>query len=470
MGHILDYFSGTPRPQQRAVLEQLQDKWHKYDVFVIQAPTATGKTKLAEAIAKWSGDSSIVVPNNVLLDQYIEDIPDIHFLKKRQGYQCITYPEQTCATTHKKLGRCCKGCSYVGAVRKAKAAKVGVYNYYTYLAHRLYRPTLIVDEAHLLVSTLQDLAAKKIWQHDYGWPDQVSTLGDILEWIEELPGLDKKLRKMRNEILSLKPSTLVYKTDEYHGTKKEWLPLIKLIPLDTRNESPLFWPPHKTRKTVLMSATINKPDIDNMGLGNYRVVYIEVDSPIPTERRPIIYTPVGNMSYRYQQENIPKVVNTIKELLARHKMKGMIHAPYSMIQKMRTLLTDDRLVWHDRDNKQQRYHEFIESPPEHNRVMMASGMYEGVDLAYDKGGWQVLCKVPYPSLVDPAIKAKLEEEPAWYQWQAARVVLQASGRICRTPTDYGITYILDSSFTRLYREHTYLFPRWWQQAYELTYK
>jgi hypothetical protein len=38
--------------------------------------------------------------------------------------------------------------------------------------------------------------------------------------------------------------------------------------------------------------------------------------------------------------------------------------------------------------------------------------------------------------------------------ETARTTVQQAGRICRTPTDYGITYILDASFASFYRRAT----------------
>jgi Rad3-related DNA helicase len=91
-------------------------------------------------------------------------------------------------------------------------------------------------------------------------------------------------------------------------------------------------------------------------------------------------------------------------------------------------------------------------------------MYEGIDLPYDAARWQALTKVPYPSLAEPAIKYLADKDPEWYQWETAKLVLQASGRVVRASDDWGITYILDSSFEQLYEKAEHLFPQWWQDS------
>ena len=87
-------------------------------------------------------------------------------------------------------------------------------------------------------------------------------------------------------------------------------------------------------------------------------------------------------------------------------------------------------------------------------------MYEGVDLPDDLGRWQVITKIPWPSLGDAAIAALAERDPEWYLWETAKTVIQAGGRVSRHENDYGVTYCLDSSFMRLYNEGQHLLPRW----------
>ena len=91
-------------------------------------------------------------------------------------------------------------------------------------------------------------------------------------------------------------------------------------------------------------------------------------------------------------------------------------------------------------------------------------MYEGIDLPYDAGRWQILAKVPYPSLADPAIKYMASIDEEYYAWETIKTVLQACGRICRTPEDYGVTYIFDKSFERLYNQNNELWPLWFQNS------
>jgi Rad3-related DNA helicase len=355
-------------------------------------------------------------------------------------------------------------------VARAEKASSGIFNFHTYLAHRLYRKTMVVDEAHLLIGLLQDLASKKLWQHTYHWPNDIRTLGDVLRWVEGLDPAqvkkDKKLKKLQSELLSLQPSTMIYRdTDSWRS--KQGQNLLTLIPLDVRGEPPLMWPPRQVQKIVLMSATIGRPDIEIMGLANRKVAYIYGNSPIPVQQRPCDFLPVGNMSYTCQDRTMPAIVTKLLELADNHPgEKGLVHAPYSVMQKLAQsdLGADPRFMFHDKDSKSAVYEDFRASDPEDGAVLMGSGLYEGVDLPYDAGRWQAILKVPFPSLADPAVRAMMERSPEWYAWETAKTVIQAYGRICRTPTDFGATFILDSSFGRLLENHRDLFPKWFTES------
>jgi Rad3-related DNA helicase len=161
---------------------------------------------------------------------------------------------------------------------------------------------------------------------------------------------------------------------------------------------------------------------------------------------------------------IPRIASGVSRLLKEHKSCGVVHCTYSMAQELREHLSDPRLMWHTRADKAEVYQEFLASPPSEGKVLVASGMYEGLDLSYDLARWQCICKVPYVSLAEPVIKERLKERPESYAWWAVRSIIQATGRVCRTPTDYGWTYMLDGNFTRLYKENPGLFPDWFKHA------
>ncbi len=91
-------------------------------------------------------------------------------------------------------------------------------------------------------------------------------------------------------------------------------------------------------------------------------------------------------------------------------------------------------------------------------------MTEGFDFSEDLARWQIIAKVPYPYLGDLQVSAKKDKDEEWYTLQAVMSIIQACGRVCRSDTDKGTTYMLDEDFLTLYDRCGHMFPRWWVDA------
>ena len=459
---ILNHFRGTPRDQQRHALSELESSFNSHDVFVIDGPVAVGKSLIASCAADWlQTKTTILTPTNILVDQYQDDFKDYAYLRKKFMYPC-DFDHKQC---HKKL-KACVDCAHKKARAAVHTAPTSVMNYYMYMSMRKHfrymTKNIICDEAHNLIPMLTDLASIKLWKKKYKYPNNLRTEEDILKWLYDSGHATKKqLKPVIASMLSDKPDYRFERTTEmYYGHEEE---LLKIRPLSVRNYNPVMWPKYVS-KIVLMSATISHKDIEELGLSTRRVKYIKTGSPIPPSNRPVVYYPLGSFSYRNLDDTIPKLAEFLTTLLNKYKSKGIVHITYSMRNRLYPLLRDTggRLIWHDRDNTREKYREFRQRKD--NCVLIACGLQEGVDIANDYGRWQVITKVPYPSLADAAINIKAHEDPEWYQWDTIKMILQASGRICRHPQDFGSTIILDSNFEYLYKSNQHLFPEWFKQA------
>lgn len=470
---ILDYFPAhlEPRAGQRFVLTELEKNIDKADVFVIEAPTAFGKTNVMMTIAKFMKKASIISPTNLLLEQYKREYPRLHILPRREDYVCTT---QRVKLTERE-GSCpkkfnCEGCEkYKRDMKKNFVMPYLAGNYYSYLANKAYRSNLIVDEAHSLIPFVKELNSKVLWKHKYNYPDNVKTYADLLRWLERLHTyqIDDNLSKLYKELTSQKQRFIV--REDYKLYRGQERPCLLLLPIDVSDEAPLLWP-SSVKKLFLLSATISYKDVEQLGLKDKRVMFIKGESPIPPERRPVIIdkSRLLNLSFRHQQENAAKLAELIKDVAAMHpNEKGLVHITYGLKTLIQPYLIDsDRFIFHNKDNKKQRFNEFRESAEP--KILIASGLYEGIDLPYDLGRWQILTKIPWPSLAEPAIKYKAEQDKEYYAWETIKTVLQACGRISRTVDDFGTTYVVDSTFLRLYSEHKSLWPAWFKSAVQIS--
>lgn len=470
-----------PREIQAEALDVLFSNWNKYDIFVLSAPTAFGKTGLARTLMNAYRSASIITPTNLLVDQFREEFPNTPTLRRLDAYECDTWM-RGCATTRGKLLSFCKG-GVCPASRDLAVAKYqrgpGVYNYHIYLAHKLHREVLVVDEAHNLIPVIRDRLALRLWQHDYKYPNNMYTTEQMVQFLETLPEskrAGKKVRAWWDSVRSGRPGPPEYMPqrvmEEFNGKgtergRPELRDCLKLIPVDISSAPPMFWPRETVRKIVLLSATISQKDVEMLGLGGRRVLHIRCESPIPATHRPILVHPLTSVNRNNLVSAAVAIGKHITQVLAPRHLgeKGIIHATYQFANLLRPHLSDSRYMFHDRTNRKDQYRAFRESPSSEGRVLVASGMYEGIDLPEDLGRWQVIAKVPWPSLGSPALKFLAENDEEYYDWETVRTVIQACGRICRTPEDFGTTYILDSSMRRLIDGPAWdLFPPWWQEA------
>ena len=465
-------------------LQQLQDNWNNYQVFCISAPTAFGKTAIARAIMNACYGVSVITPTNLLVDQFISEFPDTPTLHRLDSYWCDRW-DRPASVTRGKLGGFCKkaddcpGCHT--ASRDIAIAKYqrgpGVYNYYTYMAHKLHRPVLVVDEAHNLLPVIRDRLSLIIWQHDYKYPSNMYSNSQVQNWLSTLPDSKKRSQKiqlLRQAAISRNPQYVIQRDTEWFNGKgtirgqPEKRDCIRLLPVDVRDAPPMFWP-NDVQKIVLMSATIGPKDLAQIGLDpsthKKKTIYLDCKSPIDSSRRPIV--PICSMSVnRASLTDVNQIQAMADEILAvanyhQEDGKGVIHATYQLAQLLRSHLSHDiRFMFHSRDDKSDVYKKFRESAPSEAKILVASGMYEGIDLPEDLGRWQVIAKIPWPSLGSPAIQHQAEKDPDWYTWETLKTTIQACGRICRTPEDYGVTYILDQSFERLMRDGHHMMPQW----------
>lgn len=475
---ILSFFppGRKPRDIQVDVLKKVEAAWDRTDVFVISMPTGTGKSFTSYTLARYAAHrdrkgASIIVPNNLLVEQYKRDFSNLHTLSRKDSYTCHTLARSgatgkdvSCDTHKKHLDSYCASCPYREAVRKAYAIPYGVYNFHTYLAYKLHKPVLIVDEAHTLLPLIAEMNSRKLWHHEYNYPHWVNTYGNLEKWLRTAPP-SKTVEAMKSFLGdSGKPRYVVERgTDLYRGEERE---LLKLVPVDTSAAPPLLWPAQTVKKVFLLSATFSYKDLEQLGLSARRVTVIDVTSPIDKERRPVVVESITPVSFNNRSESIPKIARRILELADFHEgQKGLVHVPYSIAESLASHLAGNkRILFHTRDNKKEMFQKFKDSAPEEGKILVACGMWEGIDLPYEEGRWQVIAKVPWPSLAEPAIKYKAEEDEEWYLWQTLRTVMQGAGRVCRGSDDYGVTYIADSTFERIMDKGQALMPEWFREA------
>jgi Rad3-related DNA helicase len=82
----------------------------------------------------------------------------------------------------------------------------------------------------------------------------------------------------------------------------------------------------------------------------------------------------------------------------------------------------------------------------------------GVDLPDDLARFQIIIKLPYPSLGDKRIKYMFDNDRQWYVNKMLTYLVQACGRGIRHQEDHCTTYILDGNVVNVLRDHGKVLP------------
>jgi Rad3-related DNA helicase len=236
-----------------------------------------------------------------------------------------------------------------------------------------------------------------------------------------------------------------------------------------------FWMPtlfNKGERIFLTSATILDKNIfcENLGIPIEETEFIQMPSEFPKKNRKVWGLPIGSMTQKNIDASLPKVVKYAEEIIkskSYRDKKGIIHThTFKIANYIRDHIKSKRLLFvEDFRNREEMIDHHFESE---NTILVAPALHEGLDLKDEHGRFQIIMKVPYPSLVDIQIKERtsIRKEWDWYSWLAALKLVQSYGRCVRHKKDWAETYILDKKFIDFaYSATTRRFlPNWFLEA------
>ena len=496
------------------------------DVVLVRAPTGSGKSLLARAImgcARTLEEATPAQPTGAYyttpqvsqLDAVEADslLADFNVIRGKGNYSCILPGEHDTPVNQAPCARQ-KGfdctvkhrCPYYSdrAIASAQPLAAMTLAYFMQTAGSDVfgtRDVVVIDEAHGLAEWAEmyatiELSPERVpvWD-DVGVPD-VTAADDPVErasrFAETLAGVCSRSKDeltnspelspaevARRDRLSELISELTWFVEDYRNPESPttWVvdqvggeaTSLTIKPLDpARYLQHTVW--DRGEKFALLSATIlNKNAFcRQVGLDPARVALVDVEHTFPVENRPLYDVTQGKMTYEHRDETIPKIARLIVRLMATHPdEKGIIHAhSYAIADQLADRLAafgvGKRVRIHskaDRDDALAAW-KATDSPD----VFISVKMEEALNLTGDLARWQVLCKAPYLNTNDSRVARRLEEgQWAWYHRSALRTVIQACGRVVRSPDDYGATYLADSSLLDLFDRTRSDTPPWFSE-------
>ncbi|MDA1272272.1 MAG: ATP-dependent DNA helicase [Chloroflexi bacterium] len=514
------------RSQQIDALEGILSTDKK--VVVVQAPTGTGKTLIAAGLARMTGEQVVYVcTTKQLQDQVIADFSTVahHLfgveLKGRNNYPTLLYdfPDVTAESCERRrtdghCRLCCdeqhgrgkdrtpcsaqESCPYEMAKAEAIAAPFPVLNLSMYLHISQYEeaflhvPWLVIDEAdqvegHLIGFMELHIREAIVSNLRLRTPEDIGV--SLEDWLtgHVLPAVHGRLERNQARIGSAKElehRRLTRDISALEGlaesiervlasmseTKWVWIPeRWTLKPIGVSSFAPeRLW--KKADKVVFMSATISNRSqfCLDLGIPQNSVKFIDLPSSFPVENRPVYFTPAASLNRQNEDTELPKVVAELDRILDLHPdVKVLVHAvSYGRVQRIFEMSRhQSRMLVYTSATERDRTLETFKNSPK-PLVLIAPSMDRGVSLDDDLCRVIVVCKLPYPSLGDPAVKARLRAKrgAVWFALETARTLVQMTGRAVRHEKDWAECYILDAQFEAHWERWPHLYPEWWSDA------
>lgn len=505
----------TPRQNQREVVEQILKAFETKDFVILNAPVGFGKSAVAMAVSNHFDESYILTKQKSLQDQYTESFSnnkkELHTVYGKSNYKCKMAPTLTCdfgvcaydrLTTGGKV-KTCPDCEYYNARNNCFKHKFAVMNYDYFLnitktENELVSKSnlLVLDECHSLEEIIVNfctltLDKVELAKHRFNFKMPNLNIADLnkIGWLREvaIDAFRQKRDELKKHIKSLGEGdrTLPKLISNYnyvnglHSTAEKLLQFNsdkQILVVHEKEDSLTYKPLHCSEfakdiifkwgeKTLLMSATVFGSDVFTKSLNIKDFEWIDMPSTFPKENSPKILRPSGKMSYKFKQQTLPNLTKNIADILDDHEgEKGIIHTvSYDVCEFICDKIGGNRLIaprGRDRDRQLREYM----NDKDNDRVLISPSLNEGISLDGDLSRFAIICKVPYASLGDKWIAARLKESQNWYNVKTAQSIVQMCGRSIRSETDYAVTYFLDSDFVDFFKRNHSLFPNWWLET------
>jgi len=210
---------------------------------------------------------------------------------------------------------------------------------------------------------------------------------------------------------------------------------------------------------VFMSATIGDPSAYMKIMGIENANFIRLGNAFNYDKSPIIFVNRHKLSYKEKEASLPEVVKLLDQIISKHTgQRGIVHCgSYEFLNYIKGN-SKHTFRFVDYENSKEKSGALEVFKNKDGAVLLGPSLLEGLDLKDDTSRFQIFFKVPYPSLGDPLIKAKMNNSTDWYDWKTGVSILQGVGRSVRSKDDWAVTYILDSCFWSLMNKKDFFPP------------
>lgn len=440
----------------------------------------------AECLAQPPHGTFVLTITKSLQDQYSGLFPDIDILKGKTNYICdvdnnFDVETAPCMLLSKLKDDCWSKnrCTYYNARNKALLSKFAALNYKMFLAlpnHLKRKNYIVCDEASELEDELirqfsAEVVYEKLSQYKIDFKTLITEsstkarawINDLTNLIyNEIQELNFKVNKKHKVPTSYEKGKMQYLHNLHNSlntVNNLWTECEYVIDKDAKRA--LFTPLKAEKlgkyifefadKILLMSATIidHKNFAKALGITDY--AYVEAECDFDPKKSPIYVSSKNSLNFKNLTNVLPKICDQIKIIAEQHKNeKGVIHThSHEITNFIRGKLEQDkRYLFRQIDSNNET---ILKQHYESNlpTVLVSPSLTFGIDLKDDLARFQIIVKLPFPSIQNKRIKKIFETDKNWYENKMLNALVQASGRATRSKTDFSTTYILDGNIVNV---------------------
>lgn len=517
--HITEYRD----EQWEAATKIVEGFEHGARVMYCDAPTGTGKTFLADLVSRLlATPAHYICTSKQLQQQIVDELPYAKVLMGRGNYPTLNGgAEMTCddCDGDPRENDCSycfdmKQCPYRVAKQNALHSQLAVLNtqYWMLEANgpggfsksnaktKEYATTglLVIDECDLLENALLstnefEITKGRERELKVEIPRKATHYTTISAWMakELVDAIGARMGKLGGDLSDQRRARGLASLEE--GAKRvsrglaedgegAWVrdygysPLVlKPVKVDGFGGD-MVW--RHYGKVLMMSGTIVSVDElrDSLGqVDDYGVV--RVPMMFPAENRPIYSVGVADVTYKNVEVAWPRLAEAVIAIARRHPgERVLVHTVSYKLAEFLMKKTRGQLFAMGRKaftyaKASERMAALSAYRSHEGAILFASSFDRGVDLADEDCRVVVVAKVPFPSLADAQVKARMRTRggESWYATQAVRSLIQMTGRGVRHMDDHCTSYILDKQFgDNIFRKHRSLLPDWWVEALDRT--
>ncbi|MCX6641591.1 MAG: ATP-dependent DNA helicase [bacterium] len=259
-----------------------------------------------------------------------------------------------------------------------------------------------------------------------------------------------------------------------HLVRRSPQPALEILCLDAAPQLQETF--QQVHSAVCLSATLQPPDahVKMLGLAAETEILV-LPSPFPAENLRILIDPTVTTLYRKREENLSAIASRIDRFFALMQKNTLAFFPSFELMRRISALLDAKPIFIQSDSmSESQRSEMIAAFTDRSPALLCSVMggifAEGIDLPGKLAEAAVIVGVGLPQVSTEVELIRAYHDRRGdsgfdyaYLYPGMRRMIQAAGRIIRTPSDRGVILLLDVRYTQ--RSYQQLLPRHWYHTH-----